>query len=84
MQATLTAGQSGIGYKRARDSYRLQYTSEPSQPKQSRFQAMIQDAVLAGLLGETTLCKLTLAAVHVKQPPPSNLEALDATGPGGR
>ena len=48
-QATLSAGQSGIGYKRARDIAAPAHLGAliPAKP---RIQAMIQDGVTAGLL----------------------------------
>ena len=54
MQATLSAGQSGIGYKRARDIAARAHLGALIAAK-SRTQAMIQDAVIAGLLSKHLL-----------------------------
>ena len=49
VQVTLSAGQSGIGYKRARDFAAPAYLGALISTK-PRVQAMIQDAVLAACL----------------------------------
>ena len=61
VQATLTAGQSGIGYKRGRDIAAPAHLAALIAAK-PRIQAMIQDAVVAGLLSKQPL-ETRLAAV---------------------
>ena len=53
-QATLSAGQSGIGYKRARDMAAPAHQGELIAAK-TRIQAMIQDGVIAGLMPKQPL-----------------------------
>ena len=72
MQATLSAGHSGIGYKRARD------IAPPAQMRaliaaKPRIQAMILDAVAAGLLLKQPLESRLAAVIETA----TYLEALD-------
>ena len=53
-QATLSAGQSGIGFKRARDIAAPVHLGAPTAAK-PRIQGVIRDAVWAGLLPEQIL-----------------------------
>ena len=70
-QATLKAGQSGIGYKRARDIAAPAHLSALT----SRIQAMIQDGVTAGLLPKQLL-ETRLAAV-IETALSTHFDALD-------
>ena len=72
--ATLSAKQSGIGFKRARDIAAPAHLGSRPAAKQ-RIQAMIQDAVWAGLLPEH-LPETRLTAV-IKTATSTNLSALD-------
>ena len=73
-QATLSAGQSGIGYKRARDIAVPAHLGALIAAR-PRIQAMIQDAVWAGLLPKQIL-ETRLAAV-IETVTSTYLSALD-------
>ena len=75
MQATLSAGQSRIGYKRARDIAAPAHLGALIAAK-PRIQAMIQDAAAAGLLSKQPL-ETRLDAV-VETATSDNLDALDS------